>query len=386
MSDTSTTKIPVGWEPYSQHTDAIGSAIVHIPTPNATHRDLLFRAGFNPDEWQIDGSVEVRQWMRYDQEWLYYYKFKTVAGESPEVVQEHIDDLVKHIRSRRKKIKPFVHDGNDAFAMFWSDWQIGKAEGGDGTEQTIERVLKSFDMAGDRIKQLRKIGRHMPELLIAGLGDIGEGTCGFYPGQQFLIDRTRREQGKISRELITQGLDYLTPMFDKTTVAVVGGNHGENRSGDGKRITSDGDNDDCAVFEAVQEAFDRAGHTNITWNIMQDELSMAVQAGGVPIGLTHGHLFMKGSTAQQKAYEWWKGQDFGFQAVRGTQVLVSSHFHFGSLVEHGSRTHIQVPAMDPGSKWFRDISGLSTPPGAMTARFDSTLLRGWDDLAILTPR
>lgn len=388
MSD-SPVKAPPGWEPYTEWTGSIGKAITYLPTPDNTHRDLLVTAGFNPDEWQIKGPVNTRKWMApvkdSDPTWMYYYKFDVVAGESPEIVQEHIDDLVKHIRKSRKKTKPAAPQGTDAFAYFASDWQIGKNEGGDGTEQTIDRVLKSYDMAYERVKELRKSGRKIPELLFAGLGDIGEGTCGFYPGQQFLIDRTRREQGRISRELITQGLDYLTPLFDKTTVAVVGGNHGENRSFKGERITSDGDNDDCAVFEAVQEAFERAGDNNIDWQIMGDELSMVAKIGGVRLGLTHGHLFQKGSTPQQKAVEWWKGQEFGWQPVAGSRILVSAHFHHFSAVTHGPRTHFQTPAMDPGSKWVRQMIGSDTPPGVLTMRLDGSTTLGWDDLTVLSP-
>jgi hypothetical protein len=384
--DTQPIKPPAGWEPYSEHTDSIGKAIAMLPTPGATERDLLIQAGFDPSSWRISSPINTRRWMRYDQEWLYYYKFDVEAGESPEIVQEHVDDLVKHIRKKAKKVSAFVPEAADSFVFAVSDWQIGKKEGNDGTPETIQRVLDSIQQGVDRIKTLRKQGRRMPTLLFASTGDLGEGTCGFYPGQQFLIDRTRREQGRIARELITAALTELTPLFDFTTVAAVGGNHGENRDINGKRITSDGDNDDCAYYDAVREAFDRAGQTNIDWRIMEDELSMSVRSGGVDVGLTHGHLFGNGSTAQKKALEWWKGQDFGFQAVRGTSVLLTSHFHHFSSVVYGRRTHFQTPAMDPGSKWYRESTGEDSPPGTLSFRLDGTTRLGWDDLAILTPR
>lgn len=383
-----TDKPPAGWEPFAEFTDSIGSAIVRLPTPNSTARDLLISAGFDPDSWQIKGPINTRRWMRYDQEWLYYYKFDVIAGESPEVVEEHVEDLVKRIRkSRPRKAPAFLKEATDAFVFEASDWQIGKREGNDGTPETIERVLSSIDKGVERIKMLRRQKRMMPTLLFPGLGDIGEGTCGFYPGQTFMIDRNRRDQGKINRELITTALDALTPYFDQTIVAVVGGNHGENRSPGGNRITDDADNDDCAYFEAVKEAFDRAGDNNIDWRIMNDELSMAVEVGGTHVGLTHGHLFerARGGSAQMKAIDWWKGQDFGFQPIRGTQILLSSHFHHFSAVTVGARTHFQTPAKDPGSKWFRQARGEDSPPGTLTFRLDGELRLGWDDLSILQP-
>jgi len=380
-------KPPAGWEPFAEQTDSIGSAIVKLPTPQATARDLLITAGFDPDLWQIAGPINTRRWMRYDQEWLYYYKFDVVAGETPEAIDEHIEDLTKRIRRRVPKTAKVPSTDSDAFAFFMSDWQIGKAEGSDGTPQTVERVLKSIEMAGTRVKELRRVGRTMSTLLMTGLGDIGEGTCGFYPGQQFMVDRNRRDQARISRELITTAIDHLSPMFDHTIVAAVGGNHGENRSTSGKRVTNDADNDDCAYFEAVKEAFDRAGHDHIEWHIMYDQLSMALEVGGVNIGLTHGNLFERGrgSTPQQKAVEWWKGQDFGFQPLRDTRILVSAHFHHFTANVYGSRTHFQTPAMDPGSKWFADIRGESSPPGTLTFRLDGSSTLGWDDLRILQP-
>jgi predicted phosphodiesterase len=224
----------------------------------------------------------------------------------------------------------------------------------------------------------------MPHGALAGLGDLFEGCAGFYPNQPFLIDRNRRDQGKITRELITHAIDELSPLFDVFTAATVGGNHGENRQ-DGKKVTDDADNDDVAAFEAVKEAFDRAGHTEIDWVIPDDELSIALELGGVKLGLTHGHLFRRGSTVQAKAHEWWKGQAFGLQPVHDAQLLVSGHFHHFSAVTYGARTALQTPAMDPGSKWYRDSSGEDSPAGVLTMRIDETSTLGYDDLRILSP-
>lgn len=375
-------KIPAGWQPYKEYTDQIGSAIVRLPSPDASARDLLIGAGFSPDEWRISGPIQARKWMAYDGRWLHYFKFNVVAGESVESVQAHVDDLVKAIR-KRTKTTPRYTGASDAWVYVGTDWQIGKAEGASGTDQTVDRVLESLDMAKQQIKDLRRIGRRMPHGALVGLGDIVEGCSGFYPNQPFLIDRNRRDQGRIARELVTHCIDELSPNFDVFTVATVGGNHGENRQ-DGKKVTDDADNDDVAAFEAVKEAFDRAGQY-IDWVIPQDELSIALELGGVQLGLTHGHTFRKGSTVQAKAHEWWKGQAFGLQAVANAQILLSGHFHHWSCVTYGSRTAMQAPANDPGSKWYRDSSGEDSPAGVLTMRLDAEHALGYDDLRILSP-
>lgn len=377
-------KIPAGWQPYSEHTDQIGKAIVRLPSPDASKRDLLIGAGFSPDEWQIKGSIQARKWMSYDGRWLHYFKFDVVAGESSELVQAHIDDLTKHIRKRRTAPKSRVTDG-DAFAVVAADWQIGKAEGGQGTDQTVDRVLESIDMAKQRVKDLRRIGRQMPTGALLGLGDLVEGCIGFYPAQQFNIDRTRREQSRITRELVTHAIDELHPLFDEFIVATVAGNHGENRS-DGKAFTNPGDNDDVAAFEAVREVFGRAQVDGLEWHIPDEELSIQVELGGVHVGMTHGHMFRTGATAQKKAVEWWKNQEFGLQPVAGSDILLSGHFHHFSAVTYGCRTAIQAPAMDPGSQWFRFGSGEETPAGLLTLRFDRNEALRYGDLQILAPR
>ena len=377
-------KIPAGWQPYTEHVGQIGSAIVRLPSPDASARDLLVGAGFNPDEWQIKGPIQARKWMAYDGRWLHYFKFDVVAGESAEAVQAHVDELVKHIRKRRPAPKATYAD-EDAFVVVAADWQIGKAEGGQGTDQTVDRVLEAIDMAKQRVKDLRRIGRQMPTGALLGLGDLVEGCIGFYPAQQFNVDRTRREQGKITRELITHTIDELSPLFDRWVSATVAGNHGENRS-DGKSFTNPGDNDDVAAFEAVREAFDRAGTPGLEWVIPDEELSIQLELGGVKVGMTHGHMFRTGATAQKKAVEWWKNQEFGLQPVAGSDVLLSGHFHHFSAVTYGCRTAIQAPAMDPGSQWFRFGSGEETPAGLLTLRFDRNEALRYSDLQILAPR
>jgi predicted phosphodiesterase len=376
-------RVPKGWEPYSEQIDQIGSAVVRLPRPDFTHHDLLVGAGFDPAEWQISGPIQARKWMAYDGRWLHYFKFEVVQGESDELRDLHVEELTKAIR-RRTKAGKIETGGKDAWAYVASDWQVGKREGSDGTPQTVDRVLHSLELAVAQVRDLRRVGRKMPTGAVIGLGDLVEGCTGFYPAQEFLVDATRREQNRIARELITHAVDTLSPLFDEFLVATVGGNHGENRR-DGRAFTTPGDNDDLAAFEAVREAFTRAGHDEIDWEIPEDELSIGFMLGGVQIGATHGHLFKTGQTAQKKALEWWKGQDFGFQATRDARILLSGHFHHFSLVTYGTRTAIQAPAMDPGSAWYRQSTGEESPAGVLTLRLDSEEPAGYDDLRILSP-
>jgi predicted phosphodiesterase len=382
---------PAGFEPGAEvelgENDGLGqrgTAVVAMPIADAKTDDLLREAGFDPQHWVITGPIKYRKWMRYDQEWLHYYKFDIAAGvETPRHVAADVDQLVARIRSPRL-VKPTFADLDDAWVYCASDWQIGKGEG-DGTAGTVDRVLASIETAKKQITGLRAAGRFMGHGAFLASGDLGEGTCGFYPGMGFLIDCNRREQNKIGRELITHAIDELSPFFEKFTIATVAGNHGENRNPDGKKNTDNADNDDVALFEAVKEAFDRAGATGLNWIIPQDELSILVKLGGVNIGLTHGHLFTSGGKLPQaKALEWWKGQDFGMQPLRDAQILLSSHFHHFSAISHGWRTHFQTPAMDPGSKWVSDAWGSDSPAGVLTMRISRDEPLGFSDVQLLS--
>lgn len=384
LSTTTPDKPPKGWEPYAEESELIGKAIVRLPRPNATERDLLLGAGFDPDGWRIAGPINTRRWMRWDQEWLYYYKFDVEQGESAEVTEVHVDELAKRMR-RRKPVQKTEKAGDDAFVVLLSDWQIGKREGNIGTPETVFRVIDCIDQAAQRVKDLRRIGRPLETGALVGLGDIVEGCMGNYPNQQFLIDCNRRDQNRISRELLCYAIDSLSPLFEHFSIATVGGNHGENRGGMQAKLTDDADNDDVAVFETVREAYDRAGQ-EFDWLIPNDELSIALELGGVKVGATHGHIFRKGSTAQQKQLEWFRAQDFGFQPVRDARILFTAHFHHFLATQVGSRTMFQTPALDPGSKWFRDSSGEDAPPGLLTMRLAAAENLGWSDLEVLTPR
>lgn len=379
--------VPKGWEVYTEHTDKMGSAVVHLPRPDFSERDLLIQAGFNPDTWRIKGSVNTRKWMRYDQEWLHYYKFDVEQGESEESKWIHVKELVTQIRRRTGKPKTRVHTGTPCTYVFvLSDWQIGKAEGGRGTKDTVARFEDCLAQAVANIKALWRLGVNINQLAILSVGDLVEGCGDHYDMQQFSVDCDRRTQNRIVRELLTKTILTLSPMFDHTTVAVIGGNHGENRK-EGKAYTTFADNDDVGSPEAVKEAFDLAGWGDrLTWYIPDEELSMLVDLQGIKIAIVHGHQFKGGANALKKAEDWWRANDFGLQAVREAQILLSGHLHHYNTtnVTHG-RSWIQAPTIDPGSKWYTDTSGVTAIPGVLNFVLTHDHPLGYDHARVLAP-
>jgi predicted phosphodiesterase len=187
---------------------------------------------------------------------------------------------------------------------------------------------------------------------------LHEGCTGFYPAQEFLVDLDRRAQNKVVRRLFVDLIRQASPHFRNIKLVGIGGNHGEFRK-KGNAFTNTGDNDDVSVLESVQEIFaDRADYSHVSFEIPLNELDIVVDVAGVNIGLAHGHQFKGGASIAAKAETWWKNQDFGLQAQRESQILVTGHFHHFLANTWGTRTHFQAPSQDPGSAHYTNYSGL----------------------------
>lgn len=380
---------PQGWESPKINLDGeAGTAYTGVTDQADPDEADLFKIwNLDPDKWQIDGPLGVSAWQSFSGGWLYAYKARlrrrsVVATE----IRQDVEDLIAEVRrsSRRRTAAERLPEATDsAFAIFLSDWQIGKGEGG-GTPATIARLKDTLRRIEDRVYRLRKMGKPLGTCYVAGLGDLFEGTCGFYAMQEWQTDLDRRSQARVIRDLLFRFIDRLARLFSRVIVGTVAGNHGENRDRQsGKAFSTFADNDDVAIFEQVAFALDVAPQTygHVSFVVPDTELSLCLDMAGTRVGIVHGHQFTKGSTPQQKAVEWWKGQMLGEKAVGQAQILVSAHFHHFSVVNHGPRWAFQTPAMDGGSTWFDNTTGMGqSPTGTLTFTVSPG---GWDDLAIL---
>ena len=267
------------------------------------------------------------------------------------------------------------------YVLNLSDFQIGKGEGG-GTLATVERITNALHASVTRVKELRRFGRPITSVYLMGLGDLAEQCIGHYPSQQFTVDRTRREQLQIVRELITLAIDLHVDLVPRVVVGAVPGNHGENRA-NGKSITTVTDNDDLAVFEQVSEALaqnpGRYGHVEFR---IADDLVLVLDVEGIPVAWTHMH---QGSgSGERKIADWWKGQVMGNRPVASAQILNTAHYHHFLCSEATGRTIVQMPAMDGGSGWLTDKTGQNSPAGMVTYLAGAGCgVRGWSDMQVL---
>ena len=181
-------------------------------------------------------------------------------------------------------------------------------------------------------------------------------------------------------------VDALVDAGYRVVLSGVAGNHGENRV-NGKAFTDWEDNDDLAVIEQVGDilASNPDRYSNVS-TYLPAMLSMTVDVCGTRVGFAHGHQMRGGSSqgAATKVEKWWTSQIVGGQPTAPAQVLVTGHLHHFICSEAIGRTHLQCPAMDPGSRWWTEMSGQASPAGMLTFCAGSVYgKRGYGDLEII---
>ncbi|CAB4218510.1 hypothetical protein UFOVP1608_33 [uncultured Caudovirales phage] len=336
--------------------------VIGSDSPNWDH--VLRIWGLDPENFSIVEPVLFNVWGNPDspsRQW----KGKVVSRlATPEGAG--YADLIEEIKKHRppKKCAP---TGDSAFIVCLADWQVGRGDPGDGLKEVVARILAGIDSVEERVKELRKMGRPLGELVVLGLGDIIEG-CGddFYAMGTFTAEADRRDQIKIARRLIRDAIARWSRQFTTVRVAAIGGNHGENRR-DGKAFTTFNDNDDVAVFEQVAEIFAQNPETygHVSFVLPRHELTLTLEVTGKIVGITHGHVAKASGSAEQKLRTWLANQSLGRQSIGDAEVLVTGHYHHLRTVDWGSVHWLQTPALCD-SLWFTQTSGQWAQKGILT--------------------
>jgi len=278
----------------------------------------------------------------------------------------NLDKLKEEIKNHKRKKVEIIY-GEGVFNVVLADWQLGKPEGG-GTEATAQRVLNAIEAVLRRVAELKRLKRPLGTLQIIWTGDSVEGCLGHYEMQTFGVDLDRRGQVNAVRTLLLEAIRVWSPHFDKVRLIAVGGNHGENRSSNGKAFTTLADNDDLAVIDQVKDvlAFNQEAYGHIEVIMAPDHLSLTVETAGWILGLTHGHTARSGSTAELKLKTWLSKMSLGRQPIGECDILVTGHYHHLRQADWGSVHWLQAPALDGGSEWFRVTTGEHSEPGVLT--------------------
>ena len=332
--------------------------------------DILLRWNLDPEKFEVVPPVYTNTWPAQTPNGetvdMVQYKGKVQPRTVQSAAAVDAEAIAKELKRGRRK-KKAAPQGSGSFCVSISDTQIGKGEGG-GTAAIIERFSHVLDSTEDRIKELRKLGRPLDELVIFMPGDTVEG-CGnqHYAMQTYQNDADNRQQMKIARELIKAAILRWSPYFPRTRVAAVAGNHGERRQG-GKAYTNFSDNADLEVVETLQEAFALADYQDVEFilGFNNDPLCAILDIQGWRWGLIHGHVARGGSNPEQKVVNWFAKQAMGKLPIGQVDAILTGHYHHFRAAELGGVFFMQSPSLDGGSTWFTQTSGMWSEPGVLT--------------------
>lgn len=368
---------PKGWEPgvrfTSDNIQEITTDAIGMLEGEPDWKSAVEEMGLTiPDGYRVR-LVEMRfdpgAWTREDPEQKYattkpIWRYKFAVEPLPLEAQNAIDgiEILNSLTRAKKPARKVKNSGNASLTMNINDTQIGKDAGG-GTEATIERLDRYFDMAQEKARELKRTAGDL--VLLLG-GDLVEG-CNIYPNQSFQIDRDRRAQIRTMTGITLNLLDRLAPEFETVRVFAVPGNHGEHRA-NGKRVNRH-DNDDQLVAEAVATAAERdPALSHVSFVIAYDEPAVTADIQGHILALTHGSVYAKSGSGSpsEKALRWYRNMAGAHHPVGSADILVGNHFHHEVVANYGSMLFVQNPAMDGGSPEFADYSGTDCPPGMAT--------------------
>lgn len=378
--------LPAGWSPSVQY-DATGRAEVVVlgagqPGDESTWTDEVRALGVDvPPGWQarlVEVRHDPRAWVRHHQGEKATTEPVTrrrYVVEPAGAASVDVDELVAAIGKKRPQPSPTTGDAW-AYIHCISDWQIGKEAYGQGTEQTVERILAGLDASVARIKRGNK-SRPVGTIVLASLGDLCEGASSQNGGVLLASDLGVTEQLRVIRRLLLEHVKRLAPLAPRLLVPTAPGNHDEPHRVLGMKPKP---TDSFAVDAAMQvaDALHLAGgydHVDfITPDV--DDLTVTIEAEGTVIGMAHGHQFR----GPEKAQDWWAKQGHARHRIGQAHLLLSGHFHHLRVTDDSGRVHIQAPTVDPGSPWFDQRNGGGPQAGVLTLY---TRAGHWTGLEIL---
>jgi predicted phosphodiesterase len=361
-------KHPSGWEPGldTERGVLITQPLAEAPSDwDAILRELL-PDGFDVSQYAIDGStVEVRAWDgnigNGEIKRFYYFKAR-VSKRVADTPGLDLEDILAAAKKAKPKLVTARENARTYFVQI-TDLQAGQADG-DGVEGMVARALEIPRLVRDDLASLKKAGKPVDSIFIPMTGDLVEGISGWYEMQTFSVSLDRRDQVKLVRRLLTEILIDLATIGLPVHVAVVPGNHGENRQ-NGKAYTTLGDNDDVAVVEQIAEALKLSEKfEHVTFSFPgKNRLSLTVEVQGWIVGLTHGHVARATGTPAAKLLSWFKSMSASRDPLGDSDLLFTGHYHHVICQQLiGDTWLMQGGALCDASDWFAQTAGLVNDP------------------------
>ena len=352
-SDKVNKSIPDAWRPRSE-IGTEGGFVVSTPRPDGNTpgaEDILREANLNPEEWAVVSHRRSR-WQTFNGDWLESFRVNVVPVKPSNVKDYDLEQLLDGI-TKWKPGKVLEVSGDLTAVYSMGDTQYGK----DDTPAIIDRVLRSFDAAVDHHKYLVK-KYPIAQIALPQLGDCIEGMTSQKGKVMGRHDIGVSEQVRVGRRMLLAQIKALAP-FGNIIVPVVPGNHDEVQ-----RFLV-GRPEDSWQIDVVAQVEDICKENDFLRDRVEfrypaaDDSTLAINLSGTLYGMAHGHQ-------ARDLIKWWGGQAMGRCSVAQADILNVGHYHHYHSQSVGPRLFIQNPAMDNGSAWFRDKSGLESAPGIVS--------------------
>ena len=361
-SDVRATNTPEAWKPRLEVGDEGGYLVSTARAAGEIPdiQELLKEFDLNPLHWTVT-SLRRSRWQKYDGDWLEAFRLNLTPTNTTAISDLDLEKLVEEIKKWRPERGKKETSGELAYVFAPSDQQIGKKASGEGTAESVERLLGTSSRGLDRLKELRKIGRSVGTVVIALLGDHVEGNVSQAGRLQSpaASDLGLTQQTRVARRVLMQQIKTFAPHCDRLVVPDVNGNHDEVT----RQVSADpADGWNVEIASAVQDACaenSELAHVEFRFPAT-DHQTLAVNINGTMLGLFHGHQTGK------NVVSYLSNQAAGQTALGGCDLWLSGHYHHFASMDVGPRLWVQCPTTDVGSAWFRDRRGLESPAGVLS--------------------
>lgn len=378
-------------------TDAGGATVTNAlfgtATPTFEDWGMVFRRfNLSPEDYEIvDDTVRMSSWDQSrrtetgDRDLIQLYSFSARFRRLPKgrlnelQVGEKLEEMAAWVppkRTRDKRVKPPVSE-----VILPADLQAGKTDGG-GVDALTDRLHRAMDQLDDKITKLRR-EKHLHSIALVNMGDLIEGTAGFYPTQTFGVELDLRGQIKYAAEFMLTMSKHFFPMADHGHFVTALSNHGElGRTGGGnKNTTTDHDSADGLLAEMLEmilrenKAFD-----HVQFHTPYDEMVTYAEIQGIPLGFLHGHKIS--GTDAGGFTKWLEAQQRGDQRAWEVDVWHVAHRHNFQMWDLGSCSALQMPSLDGGSKSLRDATGKFSRPALASYTLNPEAPLRWENLLL----
>ncbi|UOQ57230.1 helix-turn-helix domain-containing protein [Leucobacter allii] len=309
----------------------------------------------------------------------YFNKLNNVRPKAPQASSIDTDAILDRLRTWTPTPMESVAGEPVGLVVALADLQLGKGEG-DGTPGTLRRLEQSLERVVEQIRSLQTRGVRIRSILLANMGDHTEGTHGSYASQPYSVDLNLRDQLQTALEVNLQWVKTLAPFTDNFEYAATICNHGTlSRAGGRENITDDADNATGLITDLIAKICKlHPDLQHVKVNSPRGEMITTTTIEGVTLAMAHGQK-ITGSEANWLAAQ---SQNLAHRRKFVPDMWLTAHKHHAQVTDFGPYTRIQATTVEPGSKYFEDLTGQYSRTGVTMFTVGQDLPGKWDNYYI----